>query len=151
VSKVVLIGQAPGKDGNPSVPLVGRPTRFLSKISGVKEEDILSATERMNVLDFFPGKNGKGDRFPMPEAREAAKAKALTLEGKRVVMLGMNVRKAFGVKTKLFEWGTVKVNGSVFHAGVIPHPSGINTLWNEEWVRRRARRFLRKVIGVKLP
>jgi uracil-DNA glycosylase len=146
--KLIIVGQAPGSNGSPDRPLEGRSARKLAALAGVSEPEFLSKTERVNVLGRFPGKSGKGDKFPMSEARKAASDLALSFRGRSVILLGGGVRRAFRFPgNRLFEWETVSAGGSEFLAAVVPHPSGVNRWWNEKSNRMMAGRFMRSVMA----
>lgn len=83
---VLLVGQAPGADGDPR-PLTGTMGKRLGELAGLHlAKDALSAAglprdefigtlfDRANVLDYYPGRlaESKGDQFPLAHARTAA-------------------------------------------------------------------------------
>jgi len=141
--KPLLVGQAPGESGD-GIPLSGRCGRKLCGLMKTDLDDYLEKFDRVNVLDFFPGKNGKGDAFPINKAREMASRIRL---GERpfVVLLGRNVARAFGMaKMDPLTWTTVRGTP----VALVPHPSGVNRWWNDCTNVRRARRFLRNIYNV---
>ena len=115
----------------------------LSGMMGISPAQYLRRTERVNVLRQWPGKNGKGDAFPLREARESAYNLAQSFEGHRVLLLGNNVARSFDLRMDYLTWRKVKG----FVVAVVPHPSGINRWWNLPKNRRKARRFLRTVLA----
>ena len=141
--KPLIIGQAPSKTGEGCEPINGRSGKKLAACMGVSVEEYLERFERVNVLDRFPGKQGKGDKFPLPEAREAAQG--IRLEGRPfVLLLGRGVASAFGLgNLPWLEWAEVEQA----RVAVVPHPSGINRWWNEQENRERAREFLGNLTG----
>ena len=64
---IVFVGQAPGPRTNPLKPLSGVCGSRLERLAGGP-----IAARKMNLLPAFPGKSGKGDRFPIVEAERAA-------------------------------------------------------------------------------
>lgn len=105
--------------------------------------------ECINVLDKWPGKQGKGDSFPLNLAIPADKALLPKLQGRKVVLLGQRVSHAFDVGQPILEWhergfgwweNDVIVQLSCALA-VCPHPSGVNTWWNKPENRIAARVF----------
>lgn len=75
-----------------------------------------------------------------------------TLRGRRVVLLGANVSRAFGVSFRklsevVLSWHPV---GEGLAAAVVPHPSGLNRWWNDPDNRVRARLFLRPVLLLEI-
>jgi len=140
--KLILIGQAPGRNGDPSRPLEGRNGRRLAKLAGIAEDEYLEITDRMNLLDRWPGKKGKGDEWPVAEAEASANEMLPNLSGRRVLLVGRNVAKAFGFgDLPWLEWR--KLEG--MEVAVIPHPSGIVLWWNDKENRQAAKKFLREV------
>ena len=140
ILKPLIIGQAPGGSGD-GIPLSGRCGRKLCGLMKTDLDDYLETFDRINVLESFPGKNGKGDSFPTRKAREMASK--IELHGRPlVVLLGRNVARAFGLaKMDPLTWTTV--HGT--KVALVPHPSGVNRWWNDCTNVRRARRFLRKI------
>ena len=137
----LLIGQAPSRLGDPAKPCTGRFMRFLCGVAGVSTLAYLRAFERRNLLPAWPGKSGKGDAFPMEEARAAAAG--MDVRGRTVVCCGRKVAGAFGVRAGFLS--ETEKDGAAFV--VLPHPSGVNRWWNSRSNRRRARRLLRRLIA----
>lgn len=128
----------------------GASGRRLARLVGVSFEELCGRSLMKNVLAEYPGpagaggRGGKGDRFPMREARRAVEA--FDPEGATyVVLLGALVAEAFGVVARPFEpllfYG---FSGSPCGA-VLPHPSGVSRWWNDPVNELRAARFLREV------
>lgn len=142
--RALLVGEAPGKKADPSRPLIGGLVgKRLMDLLGFNLGLYVRRVDRVNVLDYFPGRTGKGDSFPMAEARQAADRlkTALFCSKDRVVLLGRRVAAAFKVKAEYLEWvevGNTKV-------AVLPHPSGINRWWNDPVNKSRATRFMREL------
>ena len=130
----LFVGQAPGAKGNPSKPFDGngKQTR-LEKICGF---DPTKRFRCLNLIDYYPGKDGKGDAVPFGKAVE----KARKIEQMRgvIIMAGKKVAEAFGIRDmKYFE----KRGRFV----LVPHPSGLNRLLNDSAVRKKMRDVLRGV------
>jgi hypothetical protein len=139
----VLVGQAPSKETEGALPFSGRCGPKLAGLLGVQHEDLWSKFEVVNVLDHFPGSAGRGDSFPISEARERAKVLAPGFEGRRVVLLGRNVARAFDLGAMpFFEWQAVDAHGARMLCSVVPHPSGMVHFWNEPENVARAKRFM---------
>jgi uracil-DNA glycosylase len=139
-SKVVLVGQAPGRNGDPKTPLFGgRGTgKKLADLFGMDRKKYEDSFKRMNVLDAWPGRAGKGDRFPIRDARAAAKQKLRALRGRTVVFVGIGTAAVFGFDPgRPLKWAGF--NGGV--AAVLPHPSGVNRWWNDQANGRKTRSF----------
>lgn len=138
---MLLIGQAPGRAGDPSVALDGRVGRRLAGLMGLTMEEYMGRVDRLNLLPAWTGRDGKGDAWDAERARENAEAILPSIRGRRAVLLGRNVAAAFGLKR--VEWMTWTDLGGV-EAAAIPHPSGIVLWWNDAENRRRASEFLRE-------
>jgi len=143
--KLLLIGQAPGKNGDPLEPLGGKIGERLAKLAGIPFEQYEDTTERVNMFDEWPGKAGKGDKWDAKAAEERAVEMLPLLEGRQVLFVGLNVAKAFGQKLPLLEWKDSEFAEKI---AVVPHPSGIVRWWNTKANRQAAREFLRSMFGV---
>lgn len=141
----MLLGQAPGPGKNRRA-FDGASGRRLAKMLGLGLGELLSAVEPVNLIGRFPGgrASGKGDAFPMDQARRAAKRLRPRLRGRLVLMAGRAVARAFGVRAEFFE---LVDTGLGFDAVVVPHPSGVSHWWNRKENRRRAKRAFRKLLS----
>jgi uracil-DNA glycosylase len=156
--KILFCGQAPSRETDGRPPFSGKCGKFLAELLGTTQEEMLTQHEFINVLDRWPGAawNGKGDRFPLSEAKVAAKAKLESMRGRTVVLLGNSVARAFGAKGyRYLEWyeirnpdnfGDVVVPLMV----VVPHPSGICRYYNDPNKRIIVGKFLRELAGKDL-
>mgnify|MGYP001563845977 CR=1 FL=1 len=157
--RILLIGQAPGPTGPPpGRPLVGgKSGTFLQDLAGCPTlREYIKQFETRNVLDKYPGRSadGKGDRFPIREARAAAEAMTPTLKGRRVIFVGHAVMAVFGHAKWLsaFEW-RVERHDPVEDALIeplydwawVPHPSPVNRVWNYPETVEKAKAFFRQV------
>lgn len=138
MSRPLLVGQAPSRDTDGGLPFSGRSGRRLAALAGFPHADLGARFELANVLDRWPGKAARGDRFPAREARAAAAR--LPLAGRRVVFVGAGVAAAFGARPPApLAWFD--------HAGarcaLLPHPSGVNRWWNDPAHAAAAAAFLR--------
>lgn len=94
---IAFIGQAPSRDTDGKLPFSGRSGKKLAALMGMSHEEFGRRFVFMNVLDYFPGKNGKGDAFPMAEAK--AKASQMDLSGyELVILVGKRVAEAFEIR-----------------------------------------------------
>lgn len=141
--RTLLIGQAPGPRTDPELPLYPIPSTStggrLARLMGLRRWEYLSLFDRMNLLPYHPGRHRRDDKFPMVPARLAARVLLPLLAGRRVVLVGRGVAKAFGVGSEFHEWGTLRVGkpcavtrcrGTAVVA-VVPHPSGRNYWYND--------------------
>jgi hypothetical protein len=110
-------------------------------------DDLPEHFDLVNLLDKWPGKDGKGDAFDMDAAR--VKAEELTLElmtqeARFILLMGRKVERAFG-------WSGLKyLESNIWHSHdviLFPHPSGVNLWWNEEDNRGAARKTIRWVLS----
>lgn len=138
---MIFVGQAPGPTGDPDLPLAnGRVGRRLCCLTGLTQGELL-VVERVNLLSAWPGKAGKGDRFPMAEAKRAASDLLPRLVGKRVLVVGQGTARAMGLDPRPLAWRA----GFGFRYAVLPHPSGVNHWWNSAENRDAAGAFMRRV------
>jgi uracil-DNA glycosylase len=139
--KPLLIGQAPSRITDGKLPFSGRSGLFLARLLGIEHEQLSELFELRNLIARWPGKDGKGDLFPLAVAR--LEADAVPIAGRTVVLAGTQVATAFGV-AKLDRLVWHRLRGAKI--GIIPHPSGLNRWWNEPENRDAARRFLRSCL-----
>lgn len=140
---VVLVGQAPS--ARSEVPFGGRSGRRLADLCGVAHDEFLLLFERRNILDAFPGKDGRGDAFPPAQARRLAQAMIPALVGRRVILVGAATAIAFGVRrVELFDWAP-RFGATV---AVCPHPSGVNRWWNPPENAAMAEAFWRALVAL---
>ena len=147
--RITFVGQAPSRETDGKPPFTGKCGRFLAELLGTTQEQMLLDHDFLNVLDRWPGAGIKGDKFPIPEAKIAAKRKLEQLRGRTVVLLGHAVARAFGCeKFQYFQWYEIR-NPENFEdvvvplLTVVPHPSQVNRWWNREESRLVAEKFLR--------
>lgn len=98
----------------------------------------------MNLLDKFPGKEGKGDVFPIEEARKGAIELLMTgaFATAPVVLLGENVARAFNFRPGSYPLLRLMPCGVSRHGlAFCPHPSGVSRWWNEPANVEQARAF----------
>lgn len=150
MSRVLLIGQAPGRGGTTPLFPSASGHRLLSLV-GCSLDRFHNAFEVVNLLPVYPGRNpnGPGDAFPRITARIAAEAMRPKLFGRRVLFLGRNVASSFGFPTALWfawRWHQDAGKGGAFLWAVIPHPSGMSHFYNDEGNRSVAGSFLRRAM-----
>jgi len=146
--RTILIGQAPSRDGDPARPLLGPEGKegLLYRLSGAVNRDQFEARfEARNLLATYPGRSkGKGDLFPMAEARTAAERMLPELIGRRVVLLGVGVARAFGFDSTQQPFVWIERDGATF--ALSPHPSFVNRYWNVTSTRAAAARFFGEIL-----
>lgn len=157
----LLIGQAPGANTDPALPLYPLPKTSaggrLAEIMGLRPHEYFSAFERINLLHQFPGKHKRDDKFPMRDAKIAARAIRPLLRGRTVILVGRNVAQAFELDLDFHTWhldfeqvGT-ETPGLVQQIAVVPHTSGRNFWYNDPENMRAAREFWTDVLNRHVP
>lgn len=139
----LLIGQAPGPNTNPDLPLFPLPRTStggrLAAFMGLSRTQYLRSFDRVNLLQFFPGKCKRDDKFPLKDAKIAAAAMKPLIRGRQVILVGRNVSQAFLWGELPFHTWITLMDGT--DLSVIPHPSGRNHWYNSEGNREEARTF----------
>lgn len=177
IHRVMIVGQAPaeGHDGDPAF----RGTRSganLAQYMGLASfADVELLFDLENVLKAWPGRqpSGKGDLFPLKEARAAAAEMVGRLAPRRLLLLG-GATAAFGVDAPHFTWvrlaaassrysklESIEVERRSVAAGTeghrlvdlpstmiatCPHPSGGSRFWNTGECKSRGCDFLRLTV-----
>lgn len=150
--RLLLIGQAPGPNTDPAEPLPTEPkTGTLGRLChfiDIDPEEFVAFVQRVNLLQYHPGRWRRDDVFPRREARIAARAVLPLIQGRNVVMLGRNVSQAFGVPELMpfHKWVDCDHLGVFF--SVVPHPSGRNHWYNSPTRREECREFWSRCLGV---
>jgi uracil-DNA glycosylase len=126
--KPLIIGEAPGKHGDPTKPIEGRIGARLATCCGLSLQEFLDTFDRVNLLEEQPQDNGKGTHFNVKAAAKVAKVIERSLQpGQVVLILGKRAAAAFGLThIQYFEWFALNHAKSV----VVPHPSGASRWWN---------------------
>ena len=149
----LLIGQAPGPNTDPALPLFPVPWTSaggrLVQFMGITRGHYLMAFDRINLLQTFPGKHKRDDKFPMRDAKIAARAIRPLLEDRVVILIGRNVAEAFELKIEFHEW--VPVLPFCKTLAVVPHPSGRNHWYNSQENKLTARSFWQQVVTQHVP
>jgi len=141
--KPLLIGQAPSRSGGegeyalfPYPP--GSAGHRLWKLMGVSRGQYMRHFDRVNLLSKYPGDGEAGDLFPQAAAMVAADDMIASLEGRRVVFVGVQVAAAFEFTYPVLMWRRHRG----FEAVSMPHTSGRARWWNEAGNWELAERFL---------
>lgn len=149
--KPLLIGQAPGPNTRPDKPLYPYPKTSagarLQQMTGLERRDYLRTFDRMNLLQFFPGKIMNGDAWPISKAKIAAQAVQQLLDGRDVIFVGRNVSRAFGHDAKTLPFFQWEYNPTWhYQFACVPHPSGRNHWYNDPVNRDLALKWWRLYI-----
>ena len=144
--KLLVIGQAPDQRSELGKALEGSLVAAkIAKLCGCTVPEYLAGTERMNLLDYWPGKQGKGDRFPLAEARERAMLLRDKIRGRKILFIGIATAAAFGCVGEVCEWRHhFDDTGWVFGYAILPHVSGINRWFNSPDNQARAEKFMQR-------
>lgn len=134
--KPLLVGEVNPYGSSPQYALYPEPRgatgdRLCRLIMEISEEDYLSRFDRVNLCV---------GKWSLPVARESAKEIVFGAKFLQIVLLGRKVCAAFGVTSAPF---TRAIGGST-NIVVLPHPSGLNRVWNEPGAFERAQRTLRE-------
>lgn len=136
---VVLVGENPLRldlTGRPELSLTGSSGQNLARMAGVSWPAYLRRTERRNLF-YVPV-----ERWD-PEAA-ALEAELMDIAGRRVILLGRKVATAFGAPTLWpnYEWHSFRDA----RVATMPHPSGLNRVYNSTAERYAAGNFLREAM-----
>lgn len=134
---ILLVGQAPSRRTDGQAPFTGATGKRLAHLMGLSHEELL-LLPAMNLFPSYPGSNGRGDKFPQREARDLAAR--ISLSGYVAVLVGRSVARAFQFSHPHLTW-------AAFRGGMvasIPHPSGINSWYNDEHNMEQVREFFRR-------
>lgn len=127
--KPLLVGELNPYGTDPSYALFPLPEYAsggrLAKIFGLRRTEYLQKFDRVNLCT---------GTWSMPEAKKAA-AMLLVNEKRPLVLLGKKVATAFGYP---HAGSFNKLDNLVF----LPHPSGLNRLWNEPGAIPRVRELM---------
>jgi hypothetical protein len=127
MTKVLLIAQAPSARSDPLRPLSGSSGERLARFCDLPLPAFLDRFERVNLLPAYLGALERGDVFPASLARRRADDLRHAFEGRRVVLVGLGVARAFRFDAPPLSW---RDHGGGL-AATCPHPSGLNRWWND--------------------
>lgn len=151
----LLIGQAPGPNTDPALPLFPIPKTSaggrLQELTGLSLLEYVKTFDRVNLLPYFPGKWKRDDKFPMSPAKLAAAAVRPHLVGRTVILVGRNVANAFGLEIPFHHWHhmvckrgeCLKKCDGLCRVAIIPHTSGRCHWYNDEVNQAEAKAFWR--------
>jgi hypothetical protein len=140
--KIGLVGQAPSRRGDPRKPLAGPNGQKIARLAGMSYDELI-ACRRKHLNTHYSGKRGKGNRFDHAKGNVKAADVLLDWRVERIVLLGKNVARCFGLRDLPF-LAEISVYGRRFL--IFPHPSGTNRWWNERRNERRARQLLQRFL-----
>ena len=153
--KILLVGQAPSRNRRPALDasIPGSASCRLLAMLGITRDEYMERFARVNLLDYWPGAlaTGKGDKFPIGEAKKAAKRILAQYEYPwKILCVGHRVGECFlpKMRVKYYDWMICVSNfpPAVRDIAIIPHTSGLNRYWNEPGNIKLAENFLRKKV-----
>lgn len=131
----LLVGEANPYGADPYFALYPLPEHAsggrLARILGLGEKRYLDAFDRRNLCPT---------EWSMRVARAEA-ALIMAAPARPVVLLGAKVARAFGLPYRPFTRSA--------HLFLLPHPSGLNRIWNEPGSVHRARELLAPLLEVR--
>lgn len=148
--RALVVGENPGENTHPDLPLFPWPETSsagrLMKMSDLTPAQYLGHLYRRNLCDT----RGEYRRIDAKHrARELLTALFDMPPQFRVILCGSKVATAFGVDVGF--WQPVRLT-SRQTAVVIPHPSGMNRVYNTSSARRMTREWMRwATLEEKLP
>ena len=143
--KPLIVGEAPGKGGDPTKPIEGRIGARLADCCDLTMAEFLATFDRVNLLQVQPQDGGKGATFNVQEARRVAYSMTQHSDwpGRLALILGKRAGAAFGfVQVDYFQ--KMALYGAIVY--VVPHPSGLNRWWNDPENELQMMRFMRELI-----
>jgi uracil-DNA glycosylase len=143
MARPLIVGEAPARTTVGAPAFTGPAGRRIAALAGV--DDLRDAFDAVNLLDRWPGRQGKGAAFPPAQGRDAARA-LLERVGRRrpLVLAGRRVAAAFGLRALPYLERGDLAGRPVW---VLPHPSGVCRWWNDPANRDRAAALLRALAG----
>lgn len=141
----LILGEAPSRSGDRywQFPLSGAVGQRLCEWAGLEPEaggtrygryywPLNEAFELRNLLERYPGALGRGAALPVELARPAWDELLPSLAGRRVVLLGSRLRALRGGQT-YYDWVSIPryADGKPLIMAAIPHPSGLNRVYNK--------------------
>ncbi len=160
VSKVLLVGQAPGdkepKLGRPFAWTAGKTLfRWFSEAAGISEEQFRSSIYMAAVCRCFPGKKSTGgDRVPSPQEvlncsvwlkreLDILKPSLVIPVGKLAIAQFLPLQKLDQIIGRKFE---IRGTGYCFEVIALPHPSGASPWHRKEPGKSLLKAALRLII-----
>lgn len=135
---VTFVGQAPSRQTKDNAGWAeGRAVLALCALARMPYRELAAQARFVNLLRRWPGKRGKGDRWPINRAQRAAQHVQFT---GRMVFLGRQVAAAFGASRAYLR--PFQLRGAT--CMVFPHPSGVNRWYNQAKNKRRASQMLKR-------
>lgn len=136
-------GEAWAEAESARLALTGSVGTKLASMLGMERLEFCVTFRRENLNHRFYGKQGKGDAFNNDEARLRARLLDDHSSAKKFVLLGREVAASFGITHGFLSH--LRIGGKEYL--LLPHPSGINSWWNNPENKQRAIEALRKFVN----
>lgn len=149
----LLVGENPGPTTDPRMPLFpDPPTSTGARLLGytpMTERDYLGLIARTNLCPgewFNDVAAMRAEQIMRSLARETRAGRPM-----RVLMLGRRVMTAWGLRSREhFGIATLYQDGVPVEIGWIPHPSGLNRVYNDVESQRKAGALVQWVAGLRI-
>lgn len=136
----LVVGQNPGPNTHPDLPLFPWPDTSsagrLVEISGLTPGQYLGGLYRRNLVDAHLWRKSRARR----RARSILTALFDMPKSLRVVLCGVKVMRAFDLREEPWKLFCLESRQACV---VVPHPSGLNRVYNDEEARLRTRAWMR--------
>jgi len=173
MSLPILLGEAPSRTGDRyhMFPLSGRVAETLCSMADIPPMAgesrygqwtwaLYDRFECMNLIERWPGAQGSGSAFPMAVARAALVDRLPEIDGRVVVLLGSRLPRLLmpeDTTETFYRWEVATPqaraeDGEVVYQArpttmcAIPHPSGLNRMYNAPAERERVGAILRQAM-----
>lgn len=147
----LIIGECPGPRTDPRMPLFPNPENStgarLLGYSNMSERDYMGLLMRTNLCPTT-----WYDDIAELRVEHLKRAIVRFDSSLRVLLLGAKVEAAWGIRSRYkFGEARVFVDDVPISLAWIPHPSGLNRIYNDEESQRLAGRYVRWCAGMERP
>lgn len=137
------MGQAPSRTSQGKSPFSGKSGKRLAELAGIPQTDLNKYFKMVNVLEYWPGRSGKGDAFPKGKVPD--RLRKLVASHPATIFVGRGVADRFRFNPREFlKWYPYPRGKRA--AAILPHPSGVNHWYNDRGNVKEAEMFLRGII-----
>jgi hypothetical protein len=95
--KIGLVGQAPSRRGDPRKPLAGPNGQKIARLGGMSYDELM-ACRRRHLNPQYSSKRRNGEAFNHTEGNVNAADVLLDWRVERIILLGKNVARCFGLR-----------------------------------------------------
>lgn len=143
--RILLIGQAPSRTSQGKLPFSGQSGKRLADLAAIPQKDLKNYFRMVNVLDYWPGRSGKGDAFPRDKISD--KLRKMVAAYSETIFVGREVAARFNFNAPEYLKWYPRPRGKRA-AAILPHPSKVNHWYNDLQNLEDAQMFLRGIIWV---